>query len=107
MGGTVVGLTGLIVDGDEGEIEPVVVSPEHRDTGVGKTLVEYAVQKAKERKVRFLSVKPVARNIEAVSFFVNAGFDIVGHVDLFQDLHVESGREWKAGISIHGNRLKY
>ena len=103
----IVGFTGLLVEGEEADVEPVVVLSKHRNRGIGRMLVEHAIQKAKNYKVRFLSVKPVARNAEAISFFVDAGFHILGHIDLFQDLSVESKREWKTGITIHGNKLKY
>ncbi|MDY6865533.1 MAG: GNAT family N-acetyltransferase [Halobacteriota archaeon] len=32
-----------------------------------------------------MKVQPVARNVDVISFFVNAGFNLVGHIDLFQD----------------------
>jgi len=105
--GYVVGLTGLLVEGEQADIEPVVVSEKYRNKGIGKALIEHAIGEAKKLKIRFLSVKPVARNVEAISFFVEAGFNIMGHIDLFQDLSANSEREWKTGIIIHGNELKY
>jgi hypothetical protein len=39
------------------------------------------------RTVSVLSVRPVARNVEALAFFVRAG-DIVGHVVLFRIVHI-------------------
>jgi GNAT superfamily N-acetyltransferase len=105
--GDIVGFTGLLVEGEEADVEPVVVLSKHRSRGIGRMLVEHAIQKAKKHNVRFLSVKPVARNVEAISFFVDAGFHILGHIDLFQDLSSDSKREWKTGITIHGNELKY
>ena len=107
MDGDVVGLTGLFVEGEEAEIEPVVVLSEYHNRGIGKALIAHAVKEAKRCNVRFLSVKPVARNINAISVFIAAGFDLVGHIDLFQDLSLDSDREWKTGITIHGNKLKY
>lgn len=104
---SVVGLTGLLIEGEEAEIEPVVVSDQYRNKGIGKALIEHAIGEAKKLKIRFLSVKPVARNVEAISFFVEAGFNIMGHIDLFQDLSANLEREWKTGIIIHGNELKY
>ncbi|MDY6842760.1 MAG: GNAT family N-acetyltransferase [Thermodesulfobacteriota bacterium] len=103
----IVGFTGLLVEGEEADVEPVIVSKEYRNQGFGKALIEYAIQEAKNMKIRFLSVKPVARNIEAISFFIEAGFNITGHIDLFQDLSVDFKREWKTGITIHGKKLKY
>ena len=105
--GKVVGLGGLIVNGEEAEVEPLVVSSQHRFKGSGRALLNTVVQEAGTAGVRFLSVRPVARNIEAISFFVQAGFDIVGHIDLFQDLSGSTAREWKPGIEIHGQDLRY
>lgn len=107
VGDEVVGLGGLLVDGEEGEVEPVVVSSRRRSQGIGGVLLRHIVQEARDAGVRFLSVRPVARNVEALSFFVEAGFDTVGHIDLFQDLSASGDREWKRGIEIHGNDLKY
>ena len=107
LDGVVVGLTGLFVVDEEAEIEPVVVASEYRNRGIGKALIAHAVKEAKRNNVRFLSIKPVARNIHAVSVFVAAGFDMVGHIDLFQDLAQDSRREWKTGMKIHGNKLRY
>lgn len=105
--GEIVGFTGLLVDGEEADVEPVIVSKRYRNRGLGKALIEYAIHEAKNLNIRFLSVKPVARNVEAISFFTGAGFDIMGHIDLFQDLSNNSKREWRSGITLHGNRLKY
>lgn len=105
--GQLVGLTGLLVEGEEADVEPVIVSSKYRNLGIGKILIKHIVQEAKNYKVRFLGVKPVARNVEAISFFVDAGFNIIGHIDLFQDLTLNSKREWKTRITIHGNDLKY
>jgi GNAT superfamily N-acetyltransferase len=105
--GHVVGMTGLIVRGTEAEIEPAVVTAACRSRGVGHALVGRAVDEAKRMGIRFLSVHPVARNVEAISFLVGCGFEIVGHVDLFQDLAPSQGRQWKVGITIHGHKLRY
>ena len=105
--GQVVGMTGLIVRGTEAEIEPAVVTAACRSRGIGRALVARAVDEAKRIGIRFLSVRPVARNVEAVSFLISCGFGIVGHIDLFQDLAPSRGRQWKDGIVIHGHTLLY
>lgn len=105
--GEVVALAGLLIGREGAEVEPVVVSSRYRSRGIGAILVEYVVQEARNLGVRFLSVRPVARNIDAISFFVSAGFDTVGHIDLFQDLSESAETEWKSGIGIHSNELKY
>jgi GNAT superfamily N-acetyltransferase len=105
--GQVAGLAGLLGGGEEAEVEPVVVAAPHRSQGIGRLLVERAVEEARVRGVRFLGVRPVARNVEAISFFVEQGFRLLGYVDLFQDLAPASAREWKDGITIHGHVLRY
>jgi len=108
--GQVVGFAGLLASVDEegvGEIEPVVVKSEFRRQGIGTALVQWVTRRAKKAGVRFLSVRPVARNKNAVAFFVKLGFNTLGHVDLFQDLKASSDRQWLSGISVHGQRLKY
>jgi N-acetylglutamate synthase-like GNAT family acetyltransferase len=107
INGQIVGFTGLLVDNIEAEIEPVIISKQYQHQGVGKLLVERVIKEAEELKVKFLNVRPVARNIEAISFFVKAGFNLIGHINLFQDLSKSSEREWKTGISIHEFKLKY
>jgi GNAT superfamily N-acetyltransferase len=106
----VVGLAGLLTThemSEGGEIEPVVVTAALRSRGIGTKLVEHVVDEARKRGVRFLRIRPVARNIRAISLYVRLGFDIIGHIDLFQDLSETSTRKWKPGILIHGKELKY
>ena len=105
--GGVVGMAGLIVHGEEAEIEPVIVTAACRSRRIGGKLVKEAVAYAKKHGIRFLSARPVARNVEAIHFFVDAGFDIVGQIDLFQDLASAAGRQWKTGMVIHGKQLRY
>jgi N-acetylglutamate synthase-like GNAT family acetyltransferase len=105
--GQVVGMAGLIVRGEEAEVEPVIVTAAYRGRGIGGMLVRHAVRHAKKKGIRFLSARPVARNAEAIAFFVEAGFDIMGQIDLFQDLTPAAGRCWKTGMLVHGKQLRY
>lgn len=107
LDGDVMALAGLLVQGEEGEIEPVVVSLAHRSQGVGSALVQHIVAEAKAMGIRYLSVRPVARNREAIAFFVGLGFDLLGHIDLFKVVSGSRGSNWKSGISIHGQNLGY
>jgi GNAT superfamily N-acetyltransferase len=109
-GTQVVGLAGLCTTHElpkGGEIEPVVVTASLRDRGIGTKLVEYGINEAKKQGVRFLRIRPVARNEKAFALYVRLGFDLVGNIDLVQDLDSTSNRKWKPGIVIHGNELKY
>jgi len=105
--GQAAGFAGLLSHGEEGEIEPVVVASAFRDKGIGTRLVRYLVAEARKSKVRFLSIRPVARNKEALALFVRLGFNLVGHVELFQDLSETSARKWKPGLVIHREKLRY
>ena len=91
--GQVVGMAGLLATGEEAEVEPVVVSAEYRSQGIGHLLCQCVVE--------------VARNVEAISFFVEQGFNLLGRVELFQELASPVAREWKDGITVHGHALRY
>lgn len=99
--GEVVGMAGLLVDGGEAEVEPIVVSELHRSRGIGASLLEELRQEALRRDVAHLSIRPVARNVEAIRAFYRAGFRILGHIDMFMDLR-ENQPTWKEGVEIHG-----
>jgi len=83
-GSHVVGLIGLIVRGNEAEIEPLVVSKAHRGKGIGKELIEVVVSEARSEGVRFLYKR---------------GFKNLGHIELFLDF---SDYAWKSRLEIHG-----
>ena len=105
--GQIVALAGLLVDSEEAEIEPVVVSSRYRSRGIGTMLVRHIVEQARSTRVRYISMRPVARNKKAISFFVRLGFDLLGHVQLFQDFSGAPRSRWESGISIHGDKLGY
>jgi N-acetylglutamate synthase-like GNAT family acetyltransferase len=103
---TIVGLAGLLVDGAEGELEPVVVSVTCRGQGVGRRLIETVIGQATTQGLRSLKVRPVARNADAMRVFRKSGFGTLGHVELFMNLG-ESRTEWNEGIEIHGESYNY
>lgn len=106
--GQVAAFAGLLVHSqEEGEVEPVVVSLPYRNQGIGSMLVERVVEEAKKRGIRYLSIRPVVRNERAISLYVRLGFNLVGPIDLFQDLSPSSRRKWKPGVRIHDNELRY
>lgn len=88
-------------------MEPVVVSQRYRKQGIGQRLLAFAGKEAEHLGVRFLSVKPVARNEEAISFFYQSGFRLMGQVELFMDLSASSERKWQEGLSLHGFSFQY
>ena len=104
----VVAFAGLLVHSEEeGEIEPVIVSMPYRSKGIGSMLIEHVVEEAKKRGIHFLSIRPVARNERAISLFTKLGFNLIGHIDLFQDLSPSSDRKWKPGIAIPDSGSPY
>ena len=103
----VVGFTSLIKKDQEAEIEPITVSKKYRGKGIGEQLIKFAIEEAKKNKVLCLYVKPVARNKEAISFFYDCGFKIIGHVQLFMWLGDSEPNRWKDGINIFERKFKY
>jgi hypothetical protein len=65
------------------------------------------IEEVTGRGGRFLSVRPVTRNVEAISFFYDAGFGLVGHLDMFMELAKPTERQWRPGIAIHGRHFEY
>ncbi|MDY6932063.1 MAG: GNAT family N-acetyltransferase [Halobacteriota archaeon] len=49
----VIGLIGLLKNDEEAIIEPVIVSSEYRNQGVGKLIIEHLVKEANKIDVRF------------------------------------------------------
>jgi len=103
----VLGMAGLLVNGDDAEIEPIVILSEFRSKGIGTLLIERLKIEAKLRGAAYLSIRPVARNIEAIRCFYRAGFSLLGHIDMFLDLSEENDQGWKDGVTIHGNTFRY
>jgi len=101
---TVVGLVGLMLNGEEAEIEPLIVSKAYRRKGIGTKMIETVVSEAHKKEVKFLNIKPVARNISTIKFLHKLGFQNLGHIDIFMDL---SNRSWKTGLEIFGCEFNY
>lgn len=104
--GQVVAYSGLL-GSEEAEMELVVVSSACRRRGIGTALIQHAISEAKKMKIRFLSIRPVARNEKAISLFAKLGFNTIGHIELFRDLSPASTRKWKSGITVHDHELDY
>ena len=103
----VLGMAGLLMEGSEAEIEPIVIRSNHRSRGIGSLLLERLKVEAKARGAGYLSIRPVARNIEAIQCFHRAGFSLLGHIDMFMELSGENDQQWKDGVVIHGNTFRY
>ncbi len=106
-GGSVVGLTGLLDRGTNGEVEPIVVMGASRGRGVGRLLLDRVTAEAVSRGYEYLSIRPVARNVSAIRRFYDAGFQTLGgHVDLTMDL-AERRHQWLDGADLHGLDFQY
>ncbi len=103
----VVGFVSLIHKGEEAEIEPIVVRSDVRGGGIGYQLVDHAVDEAGKLGVLCLSVNPVARNEAAISFFYDAGFRKMGHIQLFKWLGDSFPGQWKEGLEMYGKSFEY
>jgi GNAT superfamily N-acetyltransferase len=103
-GGSVIGFVGLIIRGKQGEIEPVVVSFDARGQGIGRSLVQTALDAAQAEGVDQLKASPVARNSHAIDFFHSLGFTALGHVDLLMDSRHPPGY-WRRGERIAGSEF--
>jgi N-acetylglutamate synthase-like GNAT family acetyltransferase len=105
--GKVLGLVGLIVEDQEAEVEPIVVAPGYRRHGIGRALLNAMVLEAEKLKVRFLNVRPVARNAEAIAFFNKAGFRLLGHMELCMELRPSPPGAWKSGLELFDRSFDY
>jgi len=84
---------------EEAEIEPLIVSKAYRGKGIGKRLIERVVSEARKMGVRYLSIKPVARNVNTIRWLHKQGFKNLGHIELFISF---SEYAWKPGPEIMG-----
>jgi GNAT superfamily N-acetyltransferase len=105
--GQVIGLTGLMVEGQEAEVEPLIVATTHRGQRIGRALVGRMVEEARRIGVRYLSVKPVARNLEAIDFYYGCGFRHLGEIEMFMELQPSRPGLWKSGPELFGHVFEY
>lgn len=74
----VLGYVGFHYVLDEGYIALVAVHPNHRRRGLGRALVEKAIEKAKELNLSFLSLEVRVSNVPAQNLYQNLGFENLG-----------------------------
>jgi GNAT superfamily N-acetyltransferase len=101
---SVVGFAGLVVEGEEVKLDPIVVGKPFRRKGIGKKLVKLAISEAQKLGAKHLNVEPVARNAEAIKFYRELGFANVGYVQLFIDF---SGKKWTRSLRLHKSEFDY
>jgi GNAT superfamily N-acetyltransferase len=100
-GGSLTGVTGLLWEGSEATIEPVVVDRRCRRKGIGRTLIQTAIDESRRRGATDVNIKPVARNVSAVQVFHDLGFRTLGHVQLFMSFDRDDSY-WQLGPELHG-----
>lgn len=106
----VVGMVGLILDGQAGEVEPVVVTRAHRGERIGRALLAYVADQARARGLRQLTISPMARNLDAIRCLHAAGYDELTRITLAIDL--TSGGDGRDdtegdGVALHGVTFRY
>ncbi len=78
----ILGLCGLLVQGEASELEPIVVDPNCRSRGIGALLARQAIEESRRLGLKYINVRPVARNLEAIRFFHREGFQLLGSFEL-------------------------
>jgi ribosomal protein S18 acetylase RimI-like enzyme len=102
QGGRPVGLGGLILGDRTAELEPLVVLPSYRGRGIGKRLVNAARKRAIAAGATTFNVRAVARNAAAIAFYREAGFNVIGYIEMFEDLREPSPARWIEGQRVAG-----
>jgi GNAT superfamily N-acetyltransferase len=102
LDGDVVGVCGLLVGDEEAELEPIVVHPAHRNRGVGARLAAQAIDESRRRGMKYVTVRPVARNVEAIAFFHREGFRLLGRLELSMVLEPTAFPDIGREVDLHG-----
>lgn len=72
--GKIIGYVGIWIVADEGQINNVAVRKEFRNKGVCGKLLEFAMDKAKEKKVSAFTLEVRAGNAAAIHLYEKIGF---------------------------------
>jgi len=105
--GEVIGMCGLLVDGEEAELEPIVVRPTRRNSGVGARLAQRVIAEARTLGMKYINVRPVGRNIEAIAFFNREGFRLLGRLELSLQLDADAFPAPRKQTALHGVEFDY
>jgi GNAT superfamily N-acetyltransferase len=106
IGGDVVGMVGVIQTEDEIELEPIVVGEQWRGRGIGRQLAERVAAEARAAGMGQLLARPVARNVAAIRFFHDLGFDALGQLELVLDFRPAPDQVWRPGATIADRDLR-
>lgn len=77
-GGETVGYIGMHCAADECYVANVGVAQNYRGEGIGSSLVNYAIERAREMKMSFISLEVRPSNETAVKIYERFGFERVG-----------------------------
>ena len=80
--GHVVGMSGLPLEGEDGEIKPIVVTRAARSSGIRERLLSHLIARARGHGLRYLSIRPGAPNSRAIARFHASGFRTLGHLEM-------------------------
>jgi GNAT superfamily N-acetyltransferase len=106
VGGGVVGMVGLVLDGRGGQVEPLVVAASRRGEGIGHALLEHVADQARRRGLGRLSISPTARNLDAIRCLHAAGYDALARVTLAIDLD-RKGPSQQQPIDLHDLQFRF
>lgn len=85
-GGGVAGYAVLAIREREAELANLAVSAPHRGEGIGRILVEHAVEVCRERGVRRALLAVRASNLGAIRLYRHYGFRVIGsHASYYED----------------------
>ena len=101
------GLCGLLVREEECELEPIVVDPSCRSRGIGALLAQQAIAESRHLGMKYVNVRPVARNLEAIRFFHREGFRLLGRFELSIALPGASPFGSTRATDVHGLVFEY
>jgi len=70
----VIGIISYSIIYERGEINYIVTLPDYRKRGIGKQLLEYAVEDIKKNQCTSISLEVNTNNIEAINLYLKCGF---------------------------------
>ena len=88
-GDRVLGYVGMMYVLDEGYISNVAVAPEMRQKGIGDSLIEELMHRARERDLSFVTLEVRESNMAAISLYKKHGFQTVEQRKKYYDLPKE------------------
>ena len=78
--GEVLGYAAIAISDDYGHLANIAVHPEHRGEGIGTGLLQNCIEYAKENGANYMALEVRTKNSEAVDFYLNHGFKVIGLV---------------------------